>query len=196
MTPLPPEPPTARLARASSRREHGILLRAVGAALALVMAMTPWAEAIAPAAAWAVPASCEATDASGRTTGAAGATDGTDEAAGTVAGGVPGATTVTALDEDPGTFKNDSREVKDDLSDIGVGEFRLPARGVAVAVHRTVPSETSPRTSAARGPPVRTERLRAGAPRTHRLRPSTAGVDRPRPCEDRRDTRTARPEDP
>ncbi|MEV8635323.1 hypothetical protein AB0395_27065 [Streptosporangium sp. NPDC051023] len=290
MTPLPPEPLSARIARAPSRHARRNLLHAIGAALAIVMAMTPWIEAIAPSAARAMSAACVGMSAhhgesglheglthhgksthheksghhaesardegetrheerpgaadvppgigvaeagpEGRRDGSAGAwadapeggrshalpddraattdTDGrestgadettdpttVDESTGETTGLTTGLLAVTALDDGQCTFENDSREVKDDLTDVGTTESRLRARGVVVAIHRTGPSETSPKSSDARGPPVRAERLRAGVPHTHRLRPNTAGGDRPRPCEDRSDARTSRPEDP
>ncbi|MBB4920571.1 hypothetical protein [Streptosporangium saharense] len=174
--------------RASSPRGRK-LLRVVGAALAVVMAMTSWVEVIAPAR--AASAACMAAHHD---------EDHTAPAKGPVSGPAVNTATgppaATSLGDEQETFENDSREIKDDSTDTGATDSRPPVRGVTVAIHRARPSETSLGTSVARGPPVRRGRLLPGVSRAHDLRPKTAGADRPRPCEDLSDVRTARPEDP
>lgn len=96
----------------------------------------------------------------------------------------------------PCVFEDDRLDGADGLSGAVPDGTREPVRDAAVTLHRTKPSQTSPKTGGARGPPVRTEHLFSGALRTHRIRPSAAGVDHPCHREDHADARTARPEDP
>lgn len=194
MTPLPLEPPTARVIRASSPRGRK-LLRAVGAALAVVMAMTSWVEVIAPAR--AASAACMAAHHDEDHTRAVPPAPVKGPIGGPVSvSTVAGSLAATSLGDEQETFENDSREIKDDSTDTGATDPRPPVRGVTVAIHRARPSETSLGTSVARGPPVRRGRLLPGVSRAYDLRPKTAGADRPRPCEDLSDVRTARPEGP
>ncbi|MET8340528.1 hypothetical protein ABZV14_43175 [Streptosporangium canum] len=93
-------------------------------------------------------------------------------------------------------FEETPSDDLDDLSDAGTGGSPRPARGLAIALHHTGPSQTSPKTGTARGPPVRTGRLHPGASRPHHTRQKKAGVNRPHPREDRVDARTTHPEDP
>ncbi|MFF4413519.1 hypothetical protein ACFYY8_13380 [Streptosporangium sp. NPDC001559] len=170
----------------------------MGAALAVVMAMTSWVETIAPARAFSV--ACADTrhhhhhEELDRTR-AVPPTPVRGPISGTAMGSLD-SPVATAFGDEHDTFGNDSREVKDDFTDSETTDSRPPVRDVTVAIHQERPSETILETSVARGPPVRPGRLRAGVSRAHDLRPNTAGADRPRPCEDLSDVRTARPEGP